>query len=146
MAVLDPEDDKTTVNEKLVPPQLQHRFDNYLTRNETEFTTDDSSKIGTGAVKYDGGKPGVWRGVINYFPRALWAVGEISTFGANKYAWDGWEGVEDGFARYKDAQFRHALKQAMGEQADPDSKLEHLAHEAWGALATLELHLRKSEK
>lgn len=108
-----------------------------------EFTFDDPSKIGTGAIKYDGGKPGIWRGVINYFPRALWAVGEISTFGANKYAWDGWEGVEDGFARYKDAQFRHALKQAMGEDTDPDSTLEHLAHEAWGALATLELYLRE---
>lgn len=107
-----------------------------------EVTPDDPEKIGTGAIKYDGGKPGAWRGLINYFPRALWAVAEISTFGANKYAWDGWEGVTDGFARYKDAQFRHALKQAMGEEIDPDSQLQHLAHEAWGALATLELYLR----
>lgn len=108
-----------------------------------EFTKDSPEKIGTGAIKYDGGKPCVWRGVINYFPRALWSVAEISTFGANKYAWDGWEAVEEGFARYKDAQFRHALKQAMGEDQDPDSKLAHLAHEAWGALATLELYLRE---
>ena len=108
----------------------------------TEFTNDDPAKIGTGAIKYDAGKPGVWRGVINYFPRAIWAVAEISTFGANKYAWNGWEDVDDGFARYKDAQARHALKFAMGEDIDPDSKLEHLAHEAWGALATLELFLR----
>lgn len=110
-----------------------------------EFTFDDPSKIGTGAIKYDGGKPGIWRGVINYFPRALWAVGEVSTFGANKYAWNGWEGVDDGFARYKDAQFRHALKEAMGEELDADSKLEHLKHEAWGALATLELYLREKQ-
>lgn len=114
-----------------------------MTIKQQEFTFDDPAKIGTGAIKYDGGKPGVWRGVINYFPRALWAVGEISTFGADKYAWDGWEGVEDGFARYRDAQFRHALKAAMGEEIDPDSQLEHLAHEAWGALATLELYLRE---
>ena len=106
---------------------------------QAEFTFDDPEKIGTGAIKYDGGKPSVWRGVINYFPRALWAVAEVSTFGANKYAWNGWEGVEDGFASYKDAQFRHALKQALGEDIDNDSKLEHLKHEAWGALATLEL-------
>jgi hypothetical protein len=111
-----------------------------------EFTTDDPSKIGTGAIKYDGGKPCIWRGVINYFPRALWGVAEISTSGANKYAWDGWEGVEDGFARYKDAQYRHALKQAMGEETADDSKLAHLKHEAWGALATLELYLRKKEQ
>lgn len=110
------------------------------------FTTDDPSKIGTGAIKYDGGKPSVFQGVIKYFPRALWAVAEISTFGAKKYAWSGWEGVEDGYNRYKDAQFRHALLEAMGEQNDPDSKLEHLAHEAWGALATLELYLRNKDK
>lgn len=110
-----------------------------------EYTLDDPSKIGTGAIKYDGGKPCVWRGVINYFPRALWGVAEISTFGANKYAWDGWEGVEDGFARYKDAQYRHALQQAMGEEMAEDSKLAHLKHEAWGALATLELYLREKE-
>lgn len=108
-----------------------------------EFTFDEPSKVETGAIKYDGGKPGVWRGLINYFPRALWAVAEVSTFGANKYAWDGWADVTDGFARYKDAQFRHALKQAMGEQDDSDSTLNHLAHEAWGALATLELYLRE---
>lgn len=110
-----------------------------------EFTTDDNTLVGTGAIKYDGGKPGAWRGVVNYFPHALWAIAEISTFGAAKYAWDGWEHVADGFARYKDAQFRHALKNAMGEEVDPDSDLDHLAHEAWGALATLELALRKKK-
>lgn len=110
-----------------------------------EFTTDKPELIGTGAIKYDGGKPRIWRGVINYFPRALWAVGEISTFGANKYAWDGWNGVEDGFARYKDAQLRHELLNAMGEESDQDSQYLHLAHEAWGSLATLELYLRNKK-
>lgn len=111
-----------------------------------EYTNDDPSKIGTGAIKYDGGKPCVWRGVINYFPRALWGIAEISTFGANKYAWAGWENLDDGYARYQDARFRHSLKQAMGEENDPDSKLLHLKHDAWGALAALELYLREKEK
>lgn len=111
-----------------------------------EFTKDDPAKIDTGAIKYDGGKPCVWRGVINYFPRALWGVAEISTFGANKYAWAGWEDLEDGFARYQDAKCRHQLKAAMGELDDPDSKYLHLKHEAWGALAALELFLREREK
>lgn len=110
-----------------------------------EYTTDEPVKIGTGAIKYDAGKPSVFQGVIEYFPRALWGVAEISTFGANKYAWAGWEGVQNGFKRYKDAQYRHALKKAMGEDVDPDSELEHLKHEAWGALATLELYLREKE-
>lgn len=110
-----------------------------------ETTTDDPSKIGTGAIKYDAGKPAVFQGVINYFPRALWEVAEISTFGAKKYAWDGWSDVADGYARYKDAQFRHELKDAMGQPNDDDSTLLHLAHSAWGALATLELYLRERE-
>ena len=114
--------------------------------NNDESTTDDPSKIGTGAIKYDGGKPAVYRGFIKYFPRAIWAVADISTFGAAKYAWNGWEDVENGFARYKDGEFRHALKAAMGEEIDPDSKMAHLAHEAWNAMATLELYLRKEEE
>lgn len=111
-----------------------------------EFTLDDPALIGTGAIKYDAGKPCVWQGVINYFPRALWGVAEISTFGANKYAWNGWEAVENGYARYQDAKYRHALKHAMGQENDGDSHLLHLKHEAWGALAALELYERNREK
>jgi hypothetical protein len=117
-----------------------------VTQHGDEYTTDDPSKIGTGAIKYDGGKPCVYRGVIKYFPRALWGVAEISTFGAQKYAWDGWEDVEDGYNRYQDAKCRHQLLEAMGEELADDSKLAHLKHEAWGALAALELHLREKEK
>lgn len=112
----------------------------------TEYTHDDPEKAGTGAIKYDGGKPAVWRGLINYFPRALWAVAEVSTFGAEKYGWDGWQDVEEGYPRYRDAEFRHALKEAMGEKIDPDSNYFAQAHEAWGALATLELMLREIEE
>jgi hypothetical protein len=108
-----------------------------------EFTTDDPSLIGTGAIKYDGGKPCSFRGAIEYFPRAITAVAEISTFGAQKYAWKGWEGVDDGINRYSDAMVRHMLKEAMGEEVDPDSGLLHAAHLAWGALARLELILRE---
>lgn len=111
-----------------------------------EYTPDDASKIGTGAIKYDGGKPCPYRGVVEYFPRAVTAVAEVSTFGANKYAWAGWEGVEDGVARYSDAMVRHLFKEGAGETRDPDSGLLHAAHLAWGALARLELILREKEK
>ena len=117
----------------------------YNVSYDSPDTPDSEEKVKIGAAKYDGGKPSVWRGVINYFPRALWAVAEVSTFGSNKYAWNGWEGVEDGFNRYKDAQFRHILLHAIGEEKDDDSRLMHLKHEAWGALATLELYLREQE-
>lgn len=112
----------------------------------TEFTNDDPSKIGTGAIKYDAGKPCAYRGLVQYFPRASLAVAGISTFGASKYAWNGWEAVDDGINRYSDAMVRHLLKEGMGEETDPDSGLLHAAHTAWGALARLELMLREKER
>lgn len=110
-----------------------------------EFTTDSPELISKGAIKYDGGKVCLYRGLIDYFPRAITAVAEISTFGASKYAWKGWEGVEDGVARYSDAMVRHLAKEATGEMVDPDSGLLHASHAAWGALARLELMLRENE-
>ena len=109
-----------------------------------ETTNDNEEALKTGAFKMDAGKPGIYQGLIKRFPRALWAVAEISTFGKNKYGtWEGWEGVDDAFNRYMDAKGRHDLKAAMGEEVDPDSQLKHLAHLAWGALATLELYERE---
>ena len=110
-----------------------------------DFTPDDVKSKGLGAIKYDGGKPCVFRGVISYFPRAVKQVAEVSTFGANKYAWNGWEEVDDGINRYSDAMMRHFIYEAMGEEDDPDSGLLHAAHGAWGAMARLELILREKE-
>lgn len=96
-------------------------------------------------AKLDAGKPCLYRGLIDYFPRAIEQVATISTFGASKYAWKGWETVPDGFARYSDAMVRHLAKEGKGERIDPDSGLLHAAHTAWGALARLELLLRDIE-
>lgn len=95
--------------------------------------------------KLDAGKPAMFRGLIDYFPRALDAVASVSTFGASKYVWKGWETVPDGVARYSDAMVRHLTKESKGEVLDPDSGLHHAAHTAWGALARLELMLRDEE-
>ncbi len=96
--------------------------------------------------KADNGKPCIYRGVIGYFPRAINAVAEVSTFGASKYCWNGWETVPDGVARYSDAMVRHLTKEGKGEVFDGDSGLHHAAHTAWGALARLELMLREEER
>lgn len=115
-----------------------------MTSNETTNDSEEARK--SGAFKMDAGKPGIYQGLFNRFPRALWGVAEISTFGKNKYGtWDGWEKVEDALNRYRDAEGRHLLKEAMGEEFDPDSELEHLKHKAWGSLATLELYLREKD-
>lgn len=108
-----------------------------------EFTNDDPNKIADGAIKYDGGKSPVFRGAIDYFPRALEQVAAVSAFGATKYAWKGWEGVAEGFERYSDAMVRHLTATGKGETEDRDSGLLHEAHAAWNALARLELKLRE---
>lgn len=113
---------------------------------ETLGEQDDPSKVGTGGVKYDGGKPAIYRGLIDYFPRAITQVASVSTFGASKYAWKGWQSVEGGIARYSDGMGRHLISEAMGEDIDPDSGLLHASHTAWNALARLELMLREREQ
>ena len=84
--------------------------------------------------------------VLSAFANALEAVIEVGTEGAAKYSDNGWLQVPNGFARYDDAARRHTLKRDKGETHDADSGSLHLAHEAWNALARLELYLREQEK
>jgi hypothetical protein len=84
--------------------------------------------------------------VLGSFARALIGVSEVGTFGANKYTDNGWLEVPNGFQRYEDAQLRHQFYRHRGETHDSDSKLLHLKHEAWNALAKLELYLIEEEK
>jgi hypothetical protein len=112
---------------------------------KSETTNDPASKIAVGAIKYDAQKPALFRGAIDYFPRSIEAVAAVSTFGATKYAWKGWEGVSDAIPRYSDAMVRHLIAEAKGESSDPESGLLHAAHAAWGALARLELMLREND-
>lgn len=118
-------------------------------------TVDNSYKVGaekdpsgksphSPGAKLDSGKvkPAL---IIEGMARAIWAVSEIATFGAHKYTEGGWVEVPEGEKRYANAQYRHILKKAMGETIDPDSEKLHLAHEAWNALAKLDLYLRNQE-
>lgn len=87
-------------------------------------------------AKLDAGKTAA--GVLADFNLALNAVAEVGTFGLKKYSRRGWHSVKDGQERYTDAKWRHLLAK---EERDPDSGLLHLAHEAWNALAVLQLKL-----
>ena len=109
--------------------------------NETDPTGRKASDAG---AKLDAGKNRL--GLVMFgFPRALQEVGKVGTYGANKYSDNGWIAVPDGFRRYEDAQQRHAAKRHIGETDDPDSGLLHLSHEAWNALAKLDLYIRERE-
>lgn len=94
-------------------------------------------------MKQDAGKPPVARGFMSYFPRAVIAVANISAYGFAKYkSWGGWVTVEDGQVRYEEACQRHTVAPYIDGPYDPESKLLHLAHRAWDAMAALELALR----
>ena len=108
-----------------------------------EFDPNGVGQHDAGA-KLDGGKPMAGR-LLGMFSNALLAVAEVGTFGAKKYSVGGWQHVEDGINRYDDAGFRHWLKRHSGEEVDPETDMLHAAHEAWNALAKLELMIRESK-
>lgn len=96
-------------------------------------------------AKLDGGKPLAGR-LLGMFANALHDVSLVGTYGAEKYTEGGWQYVEDGIQRYEDAQVRHWLKRHQGEECDADTGYRHAAHEAWNALAKLELMIREENK
>lgn len=93
--------------------------------------------------KLDAGKSPIFRGLLDYFPRACSRVANVSRVGAAKYAWKGWESVPDGFMRYSDALGRHLLKESI--EGEWDTELEDVRHAeqvAWNAFARLEILLQ----
>ncbi len=98
-----------------------------------------------GGMKFDAGKPRVGL-LFDGMPRALGAVADVLTFGAQKYAAHSWKTVPNGSERYQDAQYRHQLARHRGEEHDPETRLLHRAHEVCNALFLLELELETIEK
>lgn len=98
----------------------------------------------TPGAKLDAGKPRPGL-VLGGFARALLAVTRIGTYGAVKYTDNGWMEVENGVSRYDDAKLRHWLYEKTGIECDPDTQELHAAHEAWNALARLDLLIRRNE-
>lgn len=100
--------------------------------------------------KYDSGKAPAFSGLFNYFPRALVAVARVSQYGAEKYEIpyedENWARVDNGSARYRNADGRHTLHETIDGFYDPESGEPHLAHKAWNTMAALELDLRKLEE
>jgi len=103
----------------------------------------NGKKPNDAGAKLDAGKNRLGL-VLCGFARALQEVGAVGTYGANKYSDNGWMEVPDGERRYTDAMFRHLMREATGEERDPDTGLYHAAHAAWNALARLDMALRKA--
>lgn len=95
----------------------------------------------SGGRKEDTGKPRPSL-VTGGLSRAVEAVVEVATYGAGKYADNGWESVDNGVQRYTDAMVRHLLAETR-ELRDPESGFLHAAAVACNALIRLELMLRE---
>ena len=110
--------------------------------NNSESKSYDLTDDGTGK-KYDSGKPMVGT-LTDVFSRALMAVGACIEYGTHKYPDPkNWQLVDNGIKRYRDAMVRHLLKYNAGIDKDEETKLPHLAHMAWNALAILELYMQE---
>jgi hypothetical protein len=86
--------------------------------------------------KHDQGKP-----MVSLLPSTpVLEVAKVLTFGAKKYDSHNWRaGIN--YSRIYDAVFRHILASKEGEEQDPESGLNHLAHAACGLLFLLEYQL-----
>jgi hypothetical protein len=144
----DPEWDEMTrfLNEENMVDHTRNDAQADLFKRKMDDSETDPGGLGqhTPGAKLDKGKvrPGL---VLGGFARALLRVSDVGTGGAIKYTDNGWMEVVDGEARYDDAKLRHWLTEKTGEPLDPDTKIEHAAHEAWNSLARLELMLREKE-
>lgn len=84
--------------------------------------------------KHDSGKP--LMGAVP--PNALLAVARVLTFGIEKYGRDNWHQVENLGTRYMDAALRHINAYQRGEELDPESGENHLAHAVCSLMFILE--------
>jgi hypothetical protein len=110
--------------------------------NDSESKSYDLTDDGTGK-KYDNGKPMAGT-LTDVFSRALMAVGACIEYGTHKYPDPkNWQLVDNGIKRYRDAMVRHLLKYNAGIDKDEETKLPHLVHMAWNALAILELYMQE---
>jgi len=92
--------------------------------------------------KFDGGK--LQYGLVP--PNALKETVKVLTVGAEKYDKNNWKKVPDAQARYYDAIQRHLWDWFAGEQFDPETKLNHLAHVVCNALFLLERDMATPEE
>lgn len=83
------------------------------------------AKIAAGqGAKFDAGK-------LRYSlvpPIAIESMANVLTFGAQKYAANSWQDVENAEERYADALYRHLEAHRSGELKDNDSGMSHLSH------------------
>lgn len=96
-----------------------------LNKRSYSFEAIAKAKSESGFIKLDSGK----RRLSLIEPQFINSLGDVITFGAQKYAPGNWRLCED-TSRYKDALLRHIYAYLSGEQQDQETCIDHLAHAA----------------
>lgn len=77
-------------------------------------------------------------------PEFIEGVGEVLTFGADKYAPNNWQNVENPEDRYYAAALRHLMAYRKSSKPDPESGLSHLKHAATNIMFLM--HFEREDK
>lgn len=137
--------DSHNIDKYLDAYKVVYKSDEYASNKLLRQTDPNGLDAKTPGAKLDHGKSPVYRGLLDYFPRACMAIADVSAKGAAKYSWKGWEKVENGVQRYADACARHIVYESIEGPIDSETGCFHKTQKAWNALAELELFLRERE-
>lgn len=109
-----------------------------MSRKERNKPSDEEEEHDEEGVKYDDGKP-LAGDMIMIFPHALMGVAKCIEWGSHKYPQtDNYIRLKNGYKRYMNGIMRHLLKMMLGQQYDDETKLPHIYHVCWNALAICE--------
>lgn len=70
---------------------------------------------------------------------------DVLTFGAQKYAPNGWKNVPDARERYYAALLRHVVAWREGERCDAESGIHHLGHAICNLVFLIELDFMEAK-
>lgn len=70
-------------------------------------------------------------------------IARVYTEGAKKYGPNKWQGLDNGYQRYKAALFRHLCEFEKGNEIDEETGCYHLAQVCWNSIALLWLSKHK---
>lgn len=101
------------------------------------MTTTPPIKADNGGLRYDAGKPRT-----DLLPGdALTELGKVYAAGAVKYGERNWErGMP--WSKVLGPLTRHLFRWMIGQPCDPETRLSHMTHVAWNALALVTYELR----
>jgi hypothetical protein len=113
------------IKEAIYGVDIFDQFEPYETCNKFELKQGQEGVVEPGGgMKWDAGKLRI--DLVD--PKFVQEVGEVLTYGAQKYEDNSWQKLSNPKERYKAALLRHLYQYLSGELVDDESHLTHLQH------------------